>query len=107
MQKNYEKDFYKELIHRFANIYTFCNGDLNEFILLLKKGVYPYEYMDSKEIFNETPLTEKEAFYRDLNVEDITDADCKHAKIVFKNLITKNLGDYLDLYVQRDTLLLV
>ena len=40
-KKNYEKDFNKELIERFANIYEFCNGDLNKFILLLRKGVYP------------------------------------------------------------------
>ena len=46
-KKNYEKDFNKELIQRFANIYEFCYGDLNKFILLLRKGVYPYEYMDS------------------------------------------------------------
>ena len=37
-KKNYEKDFNKELIERFANIYEFCNGDLNKFILLLRKG---------------------------------------------------------------------
>ena len=36
---NYEKDFYKELIQRFVNIYESCNGDLNKFILLLRKGV--------------------------------------------------------------------
>ena len=46
-KKNNEKDFNKDLIQRFANIYEFCNGDLNKFILLLRKGVYPYEYMDS------------------------------------------------------------
>ena len=39
-KKNYEKDFNKDLIQRFANIYEFCNGDLNKFILLLRKGVY-------------------------------------------------------------------
>ena len=46
-KKNYEKDFNKKLLQRFVNIYEFCNGDLNKFILLLRKGVYPYEYMDS------------------------------------------------------------
>ena len=45
-EKNYKKDFNKELIKRFANIYQFCNEDINKFILLLRKGVYPYEYMD-------------------------------------------------------------
>ena len=105
-KKNYERDFNKELIPRFANIYAFCNGDLNKFILLLRKGFYPYKYMDSWEKFNETSLPDKEAFYSNLNMEDITDVDYKHAKTVFKNLINKNLGDYHDLYLQSDTLLL-
>ena len=47
--------------------------------------------MDSWEIFNETSLPDKEAFYSNLNMEDITDVDYKHAKIVFENLIKKNL----------------
>ena len=46
-KKNYEKFFNKELIQRFGNIYELCNADLNKFILLLRKCVYPYEYMDS------------------------------------------------------------
>ena len=45
-KKNYKKDFNKELVKRFANTYRFCNKDLNKFILLLRKGVYPSEYMD-------------------------------------------------------------
>ena len=105
-KKNYKKEFNKELIKRFANIYEFCNEDINKFILLLRKGVYPYEYMDSWERFNEISLPDKEAFYGSLNMEDITDVDNRHAKRVFKNLNNKNLGDYHDLYVQSDTLLL-
>ena len=46
-KKDYKKDFNKESIKRFANTYEFCNGDINKFILLLRKGVYPYEYMDT------------------------------------------------------------
>ena len=68
--------------------------------MLLRKGVYPYEYMDSWEIFDEASLPDKEAFYRSLNMEDITDVDHRHAKRVFKNLNKKNLGDYHGLYVQ-------
>ena len=44
---NYKKDFNKELINRFASTYEFCNKGINRFILLLRKGIYPYEYMDS------------------------------------------------------------
>ena len=42
-KKNYKKDFNKESIKRFTNAYEFCNEDINKFILLLRKGVYPYE----------------------------------------------------------------
>ena len=85
-KKNYKKDFNKELIKRFANIYEFCNEDINKFILLLRKGVYPYEYVQSWERFNETSLTDKEAFYSSLNMENITYVDYRHANNVFKNL---------------------
>ena len=44
-KKNYKKEFNKELIKRFANTYEFCNGDINKFVSLLRKGVYPYEYV--------------------------------------------------------------
>ena len=67
--------------------------------------------MDSWERFNETSMPDKESFYSNVNMEDITDVDHRHAKRIFnqvapKNLSNKNLGDYHDLYVQRDTLLL-
>ena len=103
-KKNYEKDFNKELIKRFANTYKFCNKDLNKFILLLRKGVYPYEYMDSGERFDEMLLPNKEAFYSNLNMEDIIDTDYRHANKVFKEFKLKNLGEYHDLYAQSDTL---
>ena len=51
------------LIKKFPNIYKFCNGDINEFILLLRKGVYPYEYIDSWKRFAEISLPSKKAFY--------------------------------------------
>ena len=43
-----------DLIERFPRMYKFCNGNLNKFVMLLRKGVYPYEYMDSWERYNET-----------------------------------------------------
>ena len=51
-------------------------------------------------------MPDKEAFYSNLNVEDITEVHNRHAKRVFKNLSNKNIGDYHDLYVQNDTILL-
>ena len=92
-----------DLIEKFPRMHKFCNGDLNKFVLLLRKGVYPYEYMDSWERFDETSLPDKEAFYSKLNLEDITDEDYEHAQKVFG---IKNLAEYHDLYVQSDTLLL-
>ena len=107
-KRNYKKDFNKELMKRFANIYEFCNQDINKFILLLRKGVYPYKYMDSWERFNETSLPDKEVFCSSLNMKGITDADHRHAKRLFKSLNNKNLGDHHDFmtYLQSDTLLL-
>ena len=58
--------------------------------------------MDSWERFDETPLSDKEAFYSSLNMEDITDVDHRHAKRAFKNLNNKNLGDYHDLYIHEN-----
>ena len=102
----YKKKFNKDLIKKFKNTYSFCNNDLNKFILLLRKGVYPYEYMDSSEKFNETLLPIKEDFYSHLNTEDIEDIDYRYGNNVFNNFKLNNLGDYHDLYVQSDTLLL-
>ena len=102
----YKKKFNKDLIKKLKNTYSFCNNDLNKFILLLRKGVYPYEYMDSWEKFNETSLPSKEDFYSNLNMENIDDIDYRHGNNVFKRFELENLGDYHDLYVQSDTLLL-
>ena len=62
--------------------------------------------MDSWERVDETFLTDKEAFYRSLNMEGTTNVDYGRAKRVFKYFNNKNTGDYHDLYVQSDTLLL-
>ena len=51
-----------DLIEKFPRIHKFCNGNLNKFVMFQKKGVYPYEYMDSWERFNETSLPPKKIF---------------------------------------------
>ena len=85
-------------------MYQFCNGNLNKFVLLLRKGVYSYEYMDNWERFNETSLPDK-YFYNELNLERITYKNFLPTQKVFTKFCT-DMGDYHDLYVQCDTLLL-
>ena len=93
------------LINKLPSIYQFCNGDLNKFILLLRKGAYPYEDMDNWETFDETTIPPKEAFYSNLNEEGISDAEYAHAQKVQEVFRVKNRGKYYDLYVLCDTLL--
>ena len=95
----------KGLIRTFPIRYVFCNGSLSKFLLLLRKGVCPYEYMDSWEIFNKT-LPPKKYFYSELNKEGITDEEYAHGEKVWKKFSIKDLGEYHDWYVQTITLLL-
>ena len=104
--KNCDDRSYKsinELITKFPNTYQFCNNDLNKFLLLLRKGVYPYKYMDTWEKFNEAELPSKKCFYSNLNLEDITDEDYIHAQKVWDTFKIKKIGEYHDIYVQLDT----
>ena len=96
-----------KLIENFPNTYQFCEGNLNIFIMLLEeKGVYPYEYMDNLEKFNETSFPSKKAFYSELNLENITDKDYARANKVWEVFGISNLDQYHNWYVQTDTLLL-
>ena len=90
-----------KLKRRFKSTFKFSNNDINKFILLLRKGVYPDEYMDDWEKSNKTSLPEKEKFYSNLNMENITDTYCMHAKRVCKDFEIKNLGEYYDLYLKK------
>jgi len=74
--------------------------------LMSKKGIYPYDHMDSFEKFNETKLPSKDQFYSILNDEHISDDDYKHAKKVWRGFNLKNMGEYHDLYLLSDILLL-
>ena len=74
--------------------------------LMARKGVYPYDYMDSFEKFN-SPLPTKEDFYSILNNKDISKKDYQHVKNVWNKFNLKNMGEYHDLYLKSDILLLV
>ena len=104
--RDYSNKLDEKLKKRFKNAFKFSNNDIEKFILLLKKGIYRYEYMDDWEKFNETTSPEKEQFYSNLNMEDIPDEDYMHGKRVSKNFEIKYLGEDHDLYLKSDILLL-
>ena len=68
--KSYSNKIDEELKKRFKNTFKFTNNDINKFILLLRKEVYPYEYMNKWKKFDETTYLEKEKLYRNLNIEE-------------------------------------
>ena len=74
--------------------------------LIARKGVYPYDYMDSFDKFNKTDLPAREAFYSILNDENITIEDHKHARNVWNEFQLNTMGEYHDLYLKSDVLLL-
>ena len=88
----------------FYNVKRYYMG--NKLSLLTRKGVYPYEYMDSLERLKETQLPPREAFYSRLNDEGFSDKDYHHAHKVWKTFEMKTLKDYHNLYNQVDVLLL-
>ena len=88
----------------FNNVKRYYTDD--KLSLLTKKGIYPYEYMNSSEKLKETQLPPKEAFYSRVNDEGIGDENYAHAKKLWKTFEIKNLEDYHNLYNQVDVLLL-
>ena len=74
--------------------------------LLMRKGVYPYEYMETWDRFTEPKLPQKEAFYSKFSDAHISDEDYTHAQKVWATFGCKTLGDYSDLYCRTDVLLL-
>ena len=76
------------------------------FDLVTRKGIYPYEYMDSFDRFDEEQLPPQSKFYSSFSDEGITDEDYEHAQRVWRAFDCKNLGDYHDLYLKTDVQLL-
>ena len=81
--------------------------DYNEsqYKLLIRKGIYPYEYMDDWDKFKETILPPKEAFSK-LNISGVNDQDYEHARRVWSEFGIKDLAEYHDLYLCTDVILL-
>ena len=70
--------------------------------LLTKKGIYPYDYFDKKYKYSETELPEKEKFFNKLNNRNISNDDNKHALKAFKTFECKDLLEYSKLYLKTD-----
>ena len=83
-----------------------CFTDPVQFNLMKRKGVYPYDYMDSFSKFNDTELPKREEFYSLLTDNNISEDDYSHAKNVWNTFNLKNMGEYHDLYLKTDILLL-
>ena len=77
--------------------------NLSEVLVIIKKGVYRYEYKDLTDRFNETSLPAREKFYSNLQLKNISDEEYKHAKKVWDHFKLKTIGEYHNLYVQADT----
>ena len=90
----FEFNFIKSL----SNTYNFAKKNINKFILLLRKYVYPYEYMTDWDRFNETKLLPVDRFYRKLTQQGIKEIDYRHANKVFETSKLKNMRDFRDLY---------
>ena len=91
-------------IDQFVNVKKYYSG--NELSLLLRKGVYPYDYVDCMKKLDEKSLLPKETFYSKLTGEGITDEDYQHAQTVSKEFNIKSTKDYHNMYNLSDVLLL-
>ena len=74
--------------------------------LISRKGVYPYDWMDCFDKFSRDKLPPKEKFYNRLNETQISDEDYEHALNVWNQFNLKDMGEYHDLYLKSDVLLL-
>ena len=100
--KNISIDVLKQ---RLYNTYQLCDNNTKKFKLLLRKSVYPYEYMDLWNKFKELKPFDKNTYYSKLYDEGISDNDIDHVKNVCNTFQIYNLGKH-DLYVQSDVSLL-
>ena len=127
MDKNGEEK-YKEIELRFIDSFKFMSSSLDSLVnnlakgdhkfwgfeeysdkqreLLIRKGIYPYEYMSSWDKFNESRLPTKDKFYSNLNMSGVSDKEYEHACKVWNEFGVKNMGEYLDLYLKTDVILL-
>ena len=89
-----------------SEFFGFEGKSENQYKLLIKKEIYPYEYMTDWDKFKETKLPPREAFYSKLNMSGVGNEDYEHANRVWKEFGLKDLGEYHDLYLKTHVILL-
>ena len=98
MVENLKDDGEHNFISVKDHVDLFYNGSRKKFELLLRKGVFPYSYLDSHEKFTEG-LPAQEHFYDDLNNEPCSDTDYTHVTAMWREFKIKDLGQLCELYV--------
>ena len=88
--------------HKFSGFENYSDRQRE---LLIRKGIYPYEYMDSWDKFEETSLNRTEKFYSNLNMPGVSDSNYEHACRVWQEFGIRNMGEYHDLYLRTDVIL--
>ena len=96
----------KNLVRDGKKLFGFEDYSELQYGLLTRKGVYPYEYINSWDRFEETQLPLISAFYSNLNMSSISEEDYQHVQRVWKEFGIHNLGDYHHLYLRTDVTLL-
>ena len=94
------------LVRRNNKFFGFEDYNESQYKLLIRKGIYSYEYMDDWNRFKETALPPKEAFYSKLNMSGVSDQAYEHACRVWSEFGINNLGEYHNLYLRTDVILL-
>ena len=74
-------------------------SDEDRFQLLLRKGVYPYDWMTDRSKLNESNLPPRESFHNTLRQEECSSSDYDHALTVYKKFECKTFLDYHNLYL--------
>ena len=95
--KNLEKNQFNAMRHHFSN------SDIEK---LTRKQIYPYDYMSCWDRFSELQLPDKSDFYNKLTQADVNNDDFEHAQHIWSHFKINNMGEYHDIYLKTDVLLL-